>query len=132
MKKNLSIENCCDQLKAILKLKRLMKLRTLEESDDYYPEVKRRMRKTVEHKITDESTCNVLYTSYGRKLRTYLDNLSSCVPVKGLDVGLMCSRPFTGRHGPNQLTYSQLCGFIAQLVKDCTAEVMGSNPIEAT
>ncbi|XP_068722832.1 BTB/POZ domain-containing protein 8-like [Montipora capricornis] len=38
VKKNLSIENCCDQLKAILKLKRLMKLRTLEESDDYYPE----------------------------------------------------------------------------------------------
>lgn len=37
MKKHFTIENCCDQLRAILRLKRLMKVKTLEESEDYYP-----------------------------------------------------------------------------------------------
>lgn len=37
MKKHFTIENCCDQLRAILRLKKLMKLKTLEESEDYYP-----------------------------------------------------------------------------------------------
>ena len=40
MKKHFTIENCCDQLRAILRLKRLMKVKTLEESEDYYPKVK--------------------------------------------------------------------------------------------
>ncbi|XP_015777832.1 PREDICTED: uncharacterized protein KIAA1107-like [Acropora digitifera] len=37
VKKHFTIENCCDQLRAILRLKRLMKVKTLEESEDYYP-----------------------------------------------------------------------------------------------
>ena len=29
---------------------------------------------------------------------------------------LSCDVPFTGKHEPNKLTYSQLCDFVAQLV----------------
>ena len=40
VKRNLTIENCCDQLKAILMLKRIIKLKTQEEGEECYPEVR--------------------------------------------------------------------------------------------
>ena len=41
--------------------------------------------------------------------------------------------PFTGKQQPNNLTSSQLCDFVAQLISARTgiAEVMGSNPVES-
>lgn len=40
VKRNLTIENCCDQLRAILMLKRTIKLKTQEEGEECYPEVR--------------------------------------------------------------------------------------------
>lgn len=40
VKRNLTIENCCRQLKAILKLKNIIKLKIQEEGEDCYPEVR--------------------------------------------------------------------------------------------
>lgn len=40
MKKHLAIDNCCDQLRAILKLKRLLHLRNIEEDKESFPEVR--------------------------------------------------------------------------------------------
>ena len=40
VKRNLTIENCCDQLRAILMLKRIIKLKTQEEGEECYPEVR--------------------------------------------------------------------------------------------
>ena len=39
VKKHLAIDNCCDQLRAILKLKRLLHLRNIEEDNESFPEV---------------------------------------------------------------------------------------------
>ena len=41
--------------------------------------------------------------------------------------------PFTETHEPNKLTYSQMCGFVAQSIEHCIgiAEVMGLNPVGA-
>lgn len=38
IKRNLTIENCCDQLRAILKLQRVLKVKALEEDEECYPE----------------------------------------------------------------------------------------------
>lgn len=40
VKRNLTIENCCGQLKAILKLKNIIKLKIQEEGEECYPEVR--------------------------------------------------------------------------------------------
>lgn len=40
VKKHLAIDNCCDQLRAILKLKRLLHLRNIEEDKESFPEVR--------------------------------------------------------------------------------------------
>ena len=40
VKKQLAIDNCCDQLRAILKLKRLLHLRNIEEDKESFPEVR--------------------------------------------------------------------------------------------
>ena len=40
VKKQLTIENCCDQLRAILKLKRVVNLKTQEEGEECHPEVR--------------------------------------------------------------------------------------------
>ena len=40
MKKHLAIDNCCDQLRAILELKRLLHLRNIEEGKEIFPEVR--------------------------------------------------------------------------------------------
>jgi len=40
VKRNLTIENCCDQLRAIVKLKWIIKLKTQEEGEECYPEVR--------------------------------------------------------------------------------------------
>lgn len=41
VKRNFTIENCCYLLKSILKLKRIINLRTQEEGEECYPEVSR-------------------------------------------------------------------------------------------
>ena len=40
VKKHLAIDNCCDQLRAILELKRLLHLRNIEEGKEIFPEVR--------------------------------------------------------------------------------------------
>ena len=40
VKKHLAIDNCCDQLRAILELKRLLHLRNIEEGKESFPEVR--------------------------------------------------------------------------------------------
>lgn len=40
VKKHLAIDNCCDQLRAILKLKRLLHLRNIEEDKESLSEVR--------------------------------------------------------------------------------------------
>lgn len=40
VKKHLAIDNCCDQLRAILDLKRLLHLRNIEEDKESCPEVR--------------------------------------------------------------------------------------------
>lgn len=40
VKKHLAIDNCCDQLRAIRELKRLLHLRNIEEGKEIFPEVR--------------------------------------------------------------------------------------------
>lgn len=54
VKGNLTIENCCDQLRAILMLKRIIKLKTQEEGEECYPEVRTLSQRPSVYLVTSE------------------------------------------------------------------------------
>ena len=54
VKRNLTIENCCDQLRAILMLKRIIKLKTKEDDEECYPEVRTLSQWPIVYLVTSE------------------------------------------------------------------------------
>lgn len=72
VKKHLAIDNCCDQLRAILELKRLLHLRNIEEGKESFPEVRSVFCTARQRKKSDARPEFLVYFVYHVAFLTFL------------------------------------------------------------
>ena len=82
------------------------------------------------HTLWNRNEIHILYSSYRWKWRVIIAVNFFCCWKFTVITSFHC----TGRYELNKLTSLPMCGFTAQLVEHRTsfAEVMGSNPVEAS